>query len=176
MTEAETPKVRRILSLDGGGAKGFYTIGVLKGLEGLLGAPLHKHFDLIFGTSTGSIIAALVCLGYPIDEVHQLYREHVVKVMGKWFPWTKSQALRELAAVGDADGARCRRSHLFAPPVPKLISCADFTPEYSFLGWERLPDHRNASAIPTQTWRRQNVLAADPEGGGGRAARFVGTT
>lgn len=81
-----------------GGAKGFYTIGVLKGLEGLLGAPLHKHFDLVYGTSTGSIIAALICLGKPIDEIHTLYKDHVVKVMGKWFPWTKSRALRVLAA------------------------------------------------------------------------------
>lgn len=107
MAEFSAARPCRILSLDGGGAKGFYTIGVLKGLEGLLGAPLHRHFDLVFGTSTGSIIAALVCLGCPIDEVHQLYRDHVVKVMGKWFPWSKSQALRELAAevFGEKDFA-----------------------------------------------------------------------
>ncbi|MDO9370829.1 MAG: patatin-like phospholipase family protein [Sphingopyxis sp.] len=58
----------RILSLDGGGAKGFYTLGVLRGLEGMLGKPLSERFDLVFGTSTGSIIAALICLGYSIDE------------------------------------------------------------------------------------------------------------
>jgi len=97
MPEFSAERPCRILSLDGGGAKGFYTIGVLKGIEGLLGAPLHRHFDLVFGTSTGSIIAALVCLGRPVDEIHALYRDHVVKVMGKWFPWTKSRALRELA-------------------------------------------------------------------------------
>src|SRR4051812_18536639 len=87
----------RILSLDGGGAKGFYTIGVLKGIEGMLRAPLCERFDLVFGTSTGSIIAALVGLGYSVDDIHALYRDHVVVVMGKWFPWTKSRALRELA-------------------------------------------------------------------------------
>jgi hypothetical protein len=48
----------RILSLDGGGAKGFYTLGVLKQIEALAG-PLHESFDIVFGTSTGSIIAAL---------------------------------------------------------------------------------------------------------------------
>ena len=49
----------RVLSLDGGGATGFYTLGVLREVETLAGNdPLHKHFDLIFGTSTGSIIAA----------------------------------------------------------------------------------------------------------------------
>lgn len=87
----------RVLSLDGGGAKGFYTIGVLKGIEGMLGGRLHERFDLVFGTSTGSIIAALICLGHSVDEIHALYRAHVVKVMGKWLPWTKSKALRELA-------------------------------------------------------------------------------
>ncbi len=87
----------RILSLDGGGAKGFYTIGVLKGVEGLVGGRLHEHFDLIFGTSTGSIIAALIGLGHSVDEIHALYREHVVKVMRAVLPATKSQALRELA-------------------------------------------------------------------------------
>ena len=53
----------RILSLDGGGAKGFYTLGVLKEIEAMLGQPLHERFDLIFGTSSGAIIAALLALG-----------------------------------------------------------------------------------------------------------------
>ena len=97
MTEFSADRPCRILSLDGGGAKGFYTIGVLKGIEGMLGGRLHEHFDIVFGTSTGAIISALVALGHPVDEIHDQYKEHVVKVMGRWFPWTKSAALRELA-------------------------------------------------------------------------------
>jgi patatin-like phospholipase/acyl hydrolase len=31
----------RILSLDGDGAKGFYTLGVLKEIEAMLNCPLH---------------------------------------------------------------------------------------------------------------------------------------
>lgn len=50
----------RVLTLDGGGAKGIYTLGVLKGIEGMLGRPIHEGFDLIYGTSTGSIIGALL--------------------------------------------------------------------------------------------------------------------
>lgn len=96
MREFSAENPCRILSLDGGGAKGFYTLGVLKGLEGLVG-PLQKRFDLVVGTSTGSIIAALICLGHSVDEIHELYKEHVVMIMGKWFPWTKSRALRTLA-------------------------------------------------------------------------------
>jgi hypothetical protein len=33
----------RNLSLDGGGAKGVYTLGVLKEIEGMLGCPLYKR-------------------------------------------------------------------------------------------------------------------------------------
>jgi patatin-like phospholipase/acyl hydrolase len=59
----EAAKVK-ILSLDGGGAKGFYTLGVLREIEAMMGGvPLSNHFRLIFGTSTGSIIAALLALG-----------------------------------------------------------------------------------------------------------------
>ena len=61
--EYEKDGLFRILCLDGGGAKGFYTLGVLKEIEGMLGCPLHKRFDLVFGTSTGAIIAALIALG-----------------------------------------------------------------------------------------------------------------
>lgn len=96
---AEYPKdgLCRILSLDGGGAKGFYTLGVLKEIEGMLKCPLYKRFDLIFGTSTGGIIASLIGLGYEIDEIHTVYKEHVPKVMKIVDPHRKSEALAELA-------------------------------------------------------------------------------
>jgi patatin-like phospholipase/acyl hydrolase len=94
----------RVLSLDGGGAKGFYTLGVLKEVEALVGEPLHKRFDLVYGTSTGAIIAALICLGKSADEILALYKEHVVKIMAKRSRAEKSAALAELAreVFGDA--------------------------------------------------------------------------
>ncbi|GJL65380.1 MAG: patatin [Nitrospirales bacterium] len=87
----------RILSLDGGGAKGFYTLGVLKEIEGMLGCPLHERFDLIFGTSTGAIIASLLALGYEVDSIHELYSMHVPRVMRASSARDKSDALRKLA-------------------------------------------------------------------------------
>ena len=66
-------KPLRVLTLDGGGAKGFYTLGVLKEIEAMSGCPLHEKFDLIFGTSTGSIIAALIALGKTVEEILALY-------------------------------------------------------------------------------------------------------
>src|SRR2546423_419541 len=88
----------RILSLDGGGAKGFYTLGVLKEMEALIGCPLYEKFPLIFGTSTGGIIAALLALGRKIDETHALYREHVPAIMRPSSRAKKTQALNAVAA------------------------------------------------------------------------------
>lgn len=96
---ASEPKIFRILSLDGGGAKGFYTLGVLKEIEALAGRPLHEAFDLVFGTSTGAIIAALLVLGYDIDRIHELYKEHVTKVVRAKTSAAKSAALSALATV-----------------------------------------------------------------------------
>ena len=87
----------RILSLDGGGAKGFYTIGVLEELEALLGGkPLSEHFDLIYGTSTGAIIAALLALGEKVATIHGHYRKYVPDVMGHDSADGKSAALERL--------------------------------------------------------------------------------
>lgn len=58
-TEPSKNVLCRILSLDGGGAKGFYTLGVLKEIEGMVGGgPLCEKFDLVFGTRGGRILNA----------------------------------------------------------------------------------------------------------------------
>ncbi|UDL90699.1 patatin-like phospholipase family protein [Mesorhizobium sp. PAMC28654] len=87
----------RILSLDGGGAKGFYTLGVLAEIEGMIGCRLHERFDLVFGTSTGAIIAAMIALGMPVDEIHKNYKKYVPDIMRLKRPHEKSAKLAELA-------------------------------------------------------------------------------
>jgi predicted acylesterase/phospholipase RssA len=89
----------RILSLDGGGAKGFYSLGVLREIEALIQCPLYKRFDLVFGTSTGAIIAALIALGYEVEHIHQLYKKHVPAVTQARDAAAKSQALANLGAA-----------------------------------------------------------------------------
>jgi uncharacterized protein len=96
-TEQESSAPYRILSLDGGGAKGFYSLGVLKEVEATLERPLCEVFDLIFGTSTGAIIAALLALGYKVDDIHGLYKDHVPTIMRKKNRREKSIALAHLA-------------------------------------------------------------------------------
>jgi patatin-like phospholipase/acyl hydrolase len=87
----------RVLSLDGGGAKGFYTLGVLREIEAMAQKPLCECFDLIFGTSTGGIIAALLALGYRVAEIHTLYKAHVPAIMRRWSARGRTAALAELA-------------------------------------------------------------------------------
>jgi predicted acylesterase/phospholipase RssA len=98
LKEYQRDNLCRILALDGGGAKGFYTLGVLKEIEAMLDCPLYKRFDIIFGTSTGAIIAALLALGFKIDDIHDLYKKHVPTVMSKKKPAQKTKALAVLAS------------------------------------------------------------------------------
>src|SRR5208282_4279580 len=87
----------RVLSLDGGGSKGVYTLGVLKEVEAMAGKPLCEVFDLVFGTSTGSIIAALIALGYRVSEIEALYFELIPQVMSKGTAMGRTNALKAQA-------------------------------------------------------------------------------
>ena len=102
--EPGSPAPLHVLTLDGGGAKGFYTLGVLKEIEAMVGWPLHQKFDLVFGTSTGAIIASLIALGHSVDSILDLYRKHVPSVMSQKTARARSQALKKLASevFGDA--------------------------------------------------------------------------
>lgn len=75
------PGPKRILSLDGGGIRGLITLGYLEHIEKMLrkrhqrpGMVLADYFDLIAGTSTGSLIATLLSLGYSVEGIRELYR------------------------------------------------------------------------------------------------------
>ena len=100
-TGRKADDVFRVLALDGGGAKGFYTLGVLSEIEGMLKCPLHERFDLIFGTSTGAIIASLIALGHGVGHIYDLYKRHVPAVMAQ-----KTRAARtvELARLAHPSG------------------------------------------------------------------------
>lgn len=63
----------KILSLDGGGARGVYTAQLLALVERESGALLKEHFDLIAGTSAGSIIAGAAAADVPMADVAELF-------------------------------------------------------------------------------------------------------
>src|ERR1041384_3003048 len=70
-----SPGPKRILSLDGGGVRGVISLAYLERIQAILrerhgpGLRLCDYFDLIGGTSTGSIIATGLALGMPVDEL-----------------------------------------------------------------------------------------------------------
>jgi patatin-like phospholipase/acyl hydrolase len=64
------------LSIDGGGLKGVFPAHVLKCIEQKLGIDVRTRFDLIAGTSTGSIIAAGLACGKTATSIVDLYLEH----------------------------------------------------------------------------------------------------
>ncbi|MCR6646171.1 MAG: patatin-like phospholipase family protein [Terricaulis sp.] len=85
------PGPKRILALDGGGVRGLLTIGMLARLEEQLrrrsGNPhyrLSEYFDLIGGTSTGSIIATGLALGMSVAEISALYKTVIPKVFKRF--------------------------------------------------------------------------------------------
>ena len=72
------PGPKRILALDGGGVRGMITLAILERLEALLAEAtgrtdgsfrLAHYFDLIGGTSTGSIIATGLAMGHSASEL-----------------------------------------------------------------------------------------------------------
>ncbi len=65
--EASRPKVALVLG--GGGAKGAATVGVLKYIE-KSGMPI----DMVVGTSIGSIVGGLYCLGYNSEQLDSMFR------------------------------------------------------------------------------------------------------
>jgi len=77
-----------ILACDGGGIRGLATAAVLATIESKLqevnpGKPLYEYFDLIAGTSTGSIIACGLSSGKAAREIVQLYLDRGIDIFPK---------------------------------------------------------------------------------------------
>ena len=72
-----------ILSIDGGGMRGIFTVQLLKKLEEVAGAPCYEWCDMVAGTSTGAIIASLILTKHTAAEIEDKYVELVSKVFTK---------------------------------------------------------------------------------------------
>jgi uncharacterized protein len=79
--------MKRILSLDGGGAKGVIQIAALIELEKKTGKKTHELFDLIIGTSVGSINATLLSSGkFTAEDIMGIMKTVLPKVFKRvWF-------------------------------------------------------------------------------------------
>lgn len=63
------------LCFSGGGIKAFAHIGALKAIE-----EKNLKFDMVAGTSSGSIIAIMYALGYSSDQMYQILKKYITKV------------------------------------------------------------------------------------------------
>ena len=106
MTDARdgTEKPFRVLSIDGGGSKGMFAVGALVELEEQFGRPCKEIFDLVYGTSVGSIIATLIATGHDAKSIERWFLEKIPEIMRHRSRQQRSRALRE--AVHDVLGAR----------------------------------------------------------------------
>jgi hypothetical protein len=133
--------VKRILTLDGGGIRGVFTLKVLRRIEEIFrtergdpGLVLRDVFDLFAGTSTGAIIATFLAWGKSVEEIEQLYVKSA-QTMFAPAPWYRRHKAKFLPTeisnffeqqFRDADGtpSRLGTRKFYASPeatVPKYL-------------------------------------------------------
>lgn len=78
-----THKVFKILSIDGGGIRGIYPAYILQCIQDRLDVDVFKEFDMITGTSTGSIIAAGIACKKKPSEIVSLYQNHGANIFSQ---------------------------------------------------------------------------------------------
>jgi hypothetical protein len=83
-----------ILSIEGGGIRGVFAAQILKRIQEELKITFSEKFNIIAGTSTGSIIAAGLAVDYPIDKIVSLYKAKGERIFTRnytenfnWFNW-----------------------------------------------------------------------------------------
>ena len=84
-----------ILALDGGGIRGIYAAHVLAKLEDTLSVPVRECFNLIAGTSTGSILAGAASMNIPMETLVGLFESQAAHIFCRRrfsiFPFIRSR-------------------------------------------------------------------------------------
>jgi NTE family protein len=129
-TTTEPPTVRtgkKALIISGGGVKGSFAVGVLKQLM-LYDTNLYKKYDIFGGTSTGSLIAPLLSVGW-IDTLTDLYTNPEKVKTYYQSNGTLVDVLRRGSALFNTDGLRekvravidSNYKRLTSPDAPTLL-------------------------------------------------------
>lgn len=80
--------IRRVLQIDGGGIRGIIPAAVCNHIARESGQDLWKTFDLITGTSTGSILGGMLACGVPASSTYNIYVKDGARLFSKR-PWYK---------------------------------------------------------------------------------------
>lgn len=133
----------KILSLDGGGVRGYLTAIFLKKIEEHLDhktgekIPLGLRFDLIAGTSTGGIIAGLLSIGKSASEILEMYEADIPLIFGPlmrkntvsstWAPKYSSTSLSQKAEEYFTDSSTTAPYTFADVKTDLLITSVDLT-------------------------------------------------
>ena len=122
--------MKRILTLDGGGIRGVFSLEILLRMQTLLrewsGNPdmvLADHFDLFAGTSTGAIIATGLCWGMTVEEILDMYVRYGTTMFSP-VPWYRP-VKRYLVSRYEAQPLSDMLQHIFSEDnegkIPALL-------------------------------------------------------
>ena len=116
--------MKNVLSIDGGGARGYLPCSLLIDLERLSGKPLHEQFDLVAGTSIGGVLALLLSLGVPAAEAIKFFTEDGPKIFKRRW-WRNVTGLPKYPAAGIEAALQARlRSHRLSDCRTKVLVTA----------------------------------------------------
>ena len=79
--------MKSILSIDGGGMKGYIPCAVLMELEKRAGKTCFDMFDMVAGTSIGGILACVIATGKSATEALKFFTEDGPKIFGHLQPF-----------------------------------------------------------------------------------------
>lgn len=74
------------LALDGGGVRGLITAAWLEYLDGHTDKPLLEYFDVVAGTSAGSVNAMALVFGFSGHEIREQFQATIPEIFPWWLP------------------------------------------------------------------------------------------
>ena len=115
-----------ILALDGGGTRGIYTAQLLAKIEHAFQRRIKTCFDLIAGTSTGSIIAGAAVSDIPMADIVRLFENEAPHIFRR--RWYRLPLF--LSKYPSAQLSQIIAAHLPATPLgeismPLMITCSE---------------------------------------------------
>lgn len=129
---------KRVLVLDGGGAKGVMQSVILKEIEERTGKPIHQVFDLIVGTSVGAILGGIFASGkLSADKCHALIKDQLKVIFKKRLFRMPKYSRKPLTNIFDKEiGEGFLMGHCQTPFVCTAVNMVDGRTHY-FKSWER---------------------------------------
>lgn len=122
--------MKTILSIDGGGMKGYVPTSVLMALEGKAGKPCSEIFDMVAGTSIGGICASLIAVGKNAGDVLQFFTSDGPKIFGHHQFLSHLGLFRPKYAAGPLEEClktRFAGARLFDTKKPLIVTAFDLT-------------------------------------------------